>query len=152
MRRVVAAATALFLLALAGCGGDDAEVYEPEARAAADSFVRALVANGDPRLAATFADGDARQHLDLWVDHFARDGVRTVEGPGSARRNCVKPFPVFAPPRAGSCIIYRLVGLMPIGGSARTLVTTARFRVWLAESNGRWRVSEFDYAPHLETR
>jgi hypothetical protein len=152
VRPALAATAALLLLAAAGCGGEDDEVYAPEARAVADRFVRALVANSDPRLAATFADGDAKQYLDLWVDHFARDGVRTVEGPGSARRNCVKPFPVFAPPRAGSCIIYRLVGLMPIGGSARTLVTTARFRVWLAESNGRWRVSEFDYAPHLETR
>jgi hypothetical protein len=152
VRGALAAVAAVLALTLAGCGGDDDEIYRPEARTAADSFVRALVANGDPRMAATFAAGEARQHLDLWADHFTRDGVRTVEGPGSARRNCVKPFPVFAPPRADDCIIYRLVGLMPIGGSTRTLVTTARFRVWLTESYGRWRVSEFDYAPHLEAR
>jgi hypothetical protein len=152
MRGALAAAAAILPLALAGCGGGDDEVYGPEARATADGFVRALVANGNPRLAATYASGDAKQHLDLWHAHFVRDGVRTVEGPGSARSNCVKPFPVFAPPRAADCIIYRLVGLMPIGESPRTLVTTARFRVWLTEADGRWRVSEFDYAPHLETR
>jgi hypothetical protein len=151
VKTALAARAAASALVLAGCGGDD-EVYGPEARSAADAFVRALVANGDPELAATSAVGGAKQHLDLWHDYFVRDGVRTVEGPGSARANCVKPFPVFAAPRSDDCIIYRLVGLMPIGNSARTLVTTARFRVWLTESDGRWRVSEFDYTPHLETR
>ena len=152
MRTALAACAAALALVFSGCGGGDDEIYGPEAQSVADSFVRALVANGDPRLAATYAVGDAKQHLDLWHDYFVRDGVRTVEGPGSARANCVKPFPVFAAPRSDDCIIYRLVGLMPIGNTARTLVTTARFRVWLTEADGRWRVSEFDYAPHLETR
>jgi hypothetical protein len=149
MRRAVAAAAVA--LALAGCGGDE-DVYGPEARAAADDFVRALVSNGDPQLAASYTVGSARRNLMLWHEYLMRDGVQTVEGPGSARANCVKPFPVFAPSPPSDCIIYRLVGLRPLDSSRQTLVTRARFRVWLTESGGRWRVSDFDFTPHLESR
>jgi hypothetical protein len=150
VRRAGAVAVAV-ALALAGCGGDD-EIYGPEARTAADNFVRALVSTGNPELAEKHAVGAARKDLSLWHEFLMRDGVQTVEGPGSVRANCVKPFPVFAPSGASNCIVYRLVGLTPMGTSPRTLVTTARFRVWLSESDGRWRVSDFDYTPHLETR
>jgi hypothetical protein len=144
---------AILALALAGCaGGGDDEIFAPEARSAADDFVRALVAHGDTELARRLATGTASRNLDLWHTYLVRDGVRTVEGPGSARANCLKPFPVFAPPPPADCITYRLVGLMPIAGSTRTLVTTARFRVWLSGSDERWRVSEFDYTPQLEWR
>jgi hypothetical protein len=143
---------AVLVLALAGCAGGDDEIYSPEARAAADEFVRALVASSNVELARRYATGTAREHLELWQTYLVRDGVRTVEGPGSVRANCVKPFPVFTPPPPGDCITYRLIGLMPIEGSRRTLATTARFRVWLSDEGGPWRVSEFDYSPQLEWR
>jgi hypothetical protein len=56
---------------------------------------------------------------------------------------------VFAPPPPQDCITYRLIGLMPVEGSRRTLVTTARFRVWLSRRGEDWRVSDFDYTPQL---
>jgi hypothetical protein len=141
-------------VALAGCGGgsDGETVFEPEAVAEADAFVRAFVADGDPAAARRLAVGAAARNLDLWHIHFVRDGIRTVEGPGNQLANCVKPFPVFARRRTGDCIVYRLRGLRPIEGSDRTLVTTARFRVWLTEWEGTWRVAEFDYSPRLEAR
>jgi hypothetical protein len=142
----------MLVLALAGCGGGDDEIFGPEARAAADQFVRALVASSDVQVARRYSSGAARDRLELWQTFLVRDGVRTVEGPGSARANCVKPFPVFTPPPPDDCITYRLVGLMPVEGSRRTLATTARFRVWLSEQDGRWRVSDFDYSPQLEWR
>ncbi|MGH3104723.1 MAG: hypothetical protein ACRDN6_11580, partial [Gaiellaceae bacterium] len=124
----------------------------PEAQAAADGFVRALVADGNPELAGTFATGQASRNLRLWHDYLLRDGVQTVEAPGSVRSNCLKPFPVFAPRRQGDCVTYRLVGLKPLPNSEMTVITTARFRVWLEERDGRWKVAEFDYTPQLETR
>ena len=142
---------AALALALAGCGGDD-EILGPEARAAADAFVRALVSNGDVAEARSFATGSARAHAELWHDYLVREGVRTVEGPGSARANCIKAFPVFAPPEPADCITYRLRGLMPVPGSRRTLVTIARFRVWPSHTEGRWRISDFEYTPQLELR
>ena len=149
--RRIAALAALAAVA-AGCGGGEDERFGPEAVAVADSFVRAFVAAGNPRLASRYAVGDARRNLQLWHAYLLRDGVQTVEGPGSVRASCVKPFPVFAPRRQGDCIAYRLVGLKPIPNSDRTMVTTARFRLWLGEREGRWRVTEFDYTPQLESR
>ena len=141
---------AVLALMLAGCAGrGDGEIFAPEARAAADDFVRALVANGNPVLARRYTTGDARDSLEVWHQYLVRDGVRTVEGPGSARANCLKSFPVFAPPKPEDCITYRLVGLVPVAGSQRTLVTTARLRVWLRRQGEAWRVSEFDYTPRL---
>jgi hypothetical protein len=147
-------AAALVALALAGCaGGGDDEIFGPEARQAADGFVRALVASGDTGLAGRYVDAEAAQRLELWHTYLLRDGVRTVEGPGSARANCVKAFPVFAPPPPADCITYRLVGLTPIPGTMRTLVVTARLRVWPEEDDdGTWRVVDFDYTPQLESR
>ena len=153
MTRVAIAAAVLALaLALPGCGGGDDELFAPEAREAADGFVRALVAAGDPELARRFVSEPLGSTLELWHSYLLRDGVRTVEGPGSARANCTKAFPVFTPPQPANCIIYRLVGLRPIPGSARTLVTTARLRVWPGERDGAWRVADFDYTPQLESR
>jgi hypothetical protein len=143
-------AVAVLALTLAGCAGrGDGEIFAPEARAAADDFVRALVANGNSELARRYATGTALDSLDIWHSYFLRDGVRTVEGPGSVRANCLKPFPVFTPPPPEDCITYRLIGLMPVEGTRRTLVTTARFRVWMSRRGESWRVSEFDYTPQL---
>ena len=150
MRRLVVAVGVA--VTAAGCGGGTDEPYGPEAVAIADTFVRALVAEGNPTLAQRYAVGDARRNLRLWHRYLLRDGVQTVEGPGSVRTACVKPFPVFAPRRHGDCIAYRLVGLKPIPNSRRTMITTARFRLWLIERAGQWRVAEFDYTPQLETR
>jgi hypothetical protein len=146
------AALLLAAVTIAGCGGEDESSFSPEAVAAADAFMRALVADGNPAAARAHAVGAAARNLDLWHEHLMRDGVQTVEGPGLQRANCVKPFPVFAARREGDCIVYRLRGLAPIAGSERTLVTTARFRVWLGERDGEWRVAEFDYSPRLEAR
>jgi hypothetical protein len=147
-------AVLLAAVALAGCGGgsDESTLFAPEAVAEADAFLRALVADGNPGAARRLAVGTAARDLDLWHDYFVRDGIQTVEGPGSPRANCVKPFPVFARRRTGNCLVYRLRGLRPIRGSSRTLVTTARFRVWLVEWRDTWRVAEFDYSPRLEAR
>jgi hypothetical protein len=143
-------AVAVLALMLAGCAGrGDGETFAPEARAAADDFVRAFVANGNPGLARRYATAAVGESLDVWHEYLLRDGVRTVEGPGSARANCLKSSPVFTPPPPEDCIAYRLVGLMPVEGSRRTLVTTARFRVWLSRRGDGWRVSEFDYTPRL---
>ena len=141
-------------LALGGCGGGEDEefTFSADAVAASDAFVRALVADGDPSAARRHASGDAAKNLRLWRDFFVENGVRTVEGPGSQRANCVKPFPVFAERREGDCIVYRLRGLRPIEGTDKTLVTTARFRVWPYRHDGEWRVVEFDYTPRLEAR
>ena len=147
-------AALLAAVALAGCGGDSdgSTLFAPEAVAEADAFVRTFVADGDPAAARARAVGTAARNLDLWHEYFVRDGIQTVEGPGSQHANCVKPFPIFARRRTGDCIVYRLRGLRPIQGSDRTLVTTARFRVWLTEWRGSWRVAEFDYSPRLEAR
>ena len=150
MKRLGTAVTVL-ALSVAGCGGDD-EIIGPEARAAADAFVRALVANGNVAEARSLATGSARADAQLWHDYLVREGVRTVEGPGSARANCIKAFPVFAPPEPADCITYRLRGLLPIQGSRRTLVTIARFRVWPSRTEAGWRVSDFEYTPQLEVR
>ena len=150
-----ARAAVLIAVALGGCGGDSSDgpaEFSPEAVAEADSFVRELVADGDPAAARRHAVGLASRDLELWHRFLVRDGVQTVEGPGARRANCIKPFPVFAGRRAGDCIVYRLRGLKPIEGTHRTLVTTARFRVWLSERDGEWRVAEFDYSPRLESR
>jgi hypothetical protein len=153
---VKAIRSALAALALApvvgACGGDGGEIFGPEARAAADSFVRALVANGNVELARDHATGEARESAELWHAYLVRQGVRTVEGPGSARANCIKAFPVFAPPPPEDCIVYRLRGLMPIPSSNRTLVTIARFRVWPSETDAGWRVADFEYTPQIEAR
>jgi hypothetical protein len=147
------AALLVALVALGGCGGgdDDGSLFSPEAVDAADSFVRALVADSDPAAARGYAVGAAAKNLDLWHDYLVAGGVQSVEGPGGQRTNCVKPFPVFER-REGDCIVYRLRGLMPIEGTDKTLVTTARFRVWLYEHDGVWRVAAFDYSPRLEAR
>jgi hypothetical protein len=148
------AALLVAALALGGCGGDDdgGSIFSPEAVAAADSFVRALVADGDPVAARTYAFGVAAKNLELWHDYLVRNGVQSVEGPGAQRANCVKPFPIFARRREGDCVVYRLTGLTPIAGTDRTLLTTARLRVWLYEHDGVWRVTEFDFNPRLEAR
>jgi hypothetical protein len=148
------AALLVAALTLGGCGGGDDEgsIFTPEAVAAADSFVRALVADGDPVAARTYAVGAAAKNVGLWHDYLVRNGVQSVEGPGGQRANCLKPFPVFARPRGGDCVVYRLRGLTPIAGTDRTLVTTARLRVWLYEHGGVWRVSDFDFSPRLEAR
>jgi hypothetical protein len=151
--RATRVAAAVLGLALAGCAGrGDGEIFAPAARAAADDFVRAFVANGSPELARRYSTGTAQESLDVWHAYLLRDGVRTVEGPGTVRANCLKSFPVFAPPPPADCITYRLIGLMPVEGSPRTLVTTARFRVWLARRGESWRVSDFDYTPQIAWR
>ena len=148
--RPIRAALAVLALVLAGCAGrGDGEIFEPEARAASDDFVRAFVANGNPDLARRYTTETVAERLPVWHDYLVRDGVRTVEGPGSARTNCLKPFPVFTPPPPEDCIAYRLIGLVPVEGSPRTLVTTARLRVWMSRHGDGWRVSDFDYTPQL---
>ena len=151
MRRALLLAFAVSVLGACG-GADDDELFTPEATTAADAFVRTFVAEGSANGAARFAARDVGRSLAVWHAYLIRDGVRTVEGPGSPRSSCVKPFPVFAPRREGDCIVYRLVGLMPWPGTSKTLMTTARFRVWLGREGGAWKITEFDYTPHLETR
>ena len=136
----------------AGCGGSDDTTLGPDATAVADGFVRALVADGDPEAAAGLASEEVGGSLQLWHDYLLRDGVQTVEAPGSVRSNCVRAFPVYGPTKSGDCIAYRLVGRKPLAGSDETLVTTARLRVWVDRVDGELRVTGFDYTPSLEAR
>ncbi|MBA2475637.1 MAG: hypothetical protein H0V40_06755 [Actinobacteria bacterium] len=151
MPQAVAAVGTILLLALAGCGGSD-ELPPQAARDEADAFVRALVADGDLGAASAHAAPGMERRLPIWHAYLLRDGIQTVEGPGGSRANCQKAFPVFSGPGGRNCIVYRLVGLKPWRSEGKTLVTTARFRVWLRRRDGGWKVSDFDYTPRLEER
>jgi hypothetical protein len=151
MRRGLALAL-VGLVGATGCGGSSDASFGPEATAVSDGFVQALVADGNPEAAAGFASDEIGNDLDLWHRYLLRDGVQTVEAPGSARSNCVKPFPIYGPTEKADCIAYRLVGRKPIAGSDETLVTTARLQVWVDRVGGRWRVVGFDYTPRLESK
>lgn len=135
-----------------GCAGEDEDPFEPAARLAADEFVLALVSDGNLDLAERHATGRAAEHLALWHEYLLRDGVQSVEGPGGVRGNCAKSYPVGAPREEGDCLVYRLIGRTPVPDTRDTLVVTARLRVWLEELEGTWKVSEFDYTPHLDTQ
>jgi hypothetical protein len=110
------------------------------------------VADGDPETAAGLATEEVGDSLALWHSYLLRDGVQTVEAPGSVRANCVRAFPVYGPAKTGDCISYRLVGRKPLAASDETLVTTARLRVWVDRVDGELRVTGFDYTPSLEAR
>ena len=146
--RLLAATCGRLALVLAGCGGGDDEIFGPEARAAADGFVRALVANDDPAARAAVRGRRRRSAPRALADAPAPRRRPHRRGTRERPRELPQAVPGLRPAPPADCITYRLVG----PDADRELVAHARDDGALprlahrARTDG-WRVTDFDYTP-----